>query len=172
MAINEREFWMMIHLILGAIYLHAFAGGITGLIANGKGKLGYFLSGTWIMAIVSWLTVIIGTYIVYPWYRVKPPADVTDLNGYTRSYFLADPNMMWWHKFGMEWKEHIGWISPILATAVAFIVIRYGSRLAKDEKIRKAATTLFTIAFVAAGIAGLLGALINKVAPNTFLDLM
>ena len=26
-------------------------------------------AGTWIMAIVAWLTVITGTYIVYPWYR-------------------------------------------------------------------------------------------------------
>ncbi|MGM0878770.1 MAG: hypothetical protein ACQEWV_29880 [Bacillota bacterium] len=71
---------------------------------DGKGKWRHLLNGTWIMAVVSWLTVIIGTYIVYPWYRMEPPAGTTNLDGYKRSYLLADPDMMWWHKFGMEWK--------------------------------------------------------------------
>lgn len=169
MDINSREFWMMVHLILGATFLHAFAGGLMGLVTKGKGRLRFLLSGTWIMAIVSWLTVIIGTYVVYPWYRAKPPEGETNLEGYKRSYLLSDPNMEYWHKFAMEWKEHIGWISPILATTVAFIVIKYGPRLAKDEKLRKVTTVLFTVSFLSAVVAGLFGALINKVAPNTFL---
>ena len=65
----------------------------------------------------------------------------------------------------MEWKEHVAWMAPILATAVAFVVVRYGSRLAEESRIRQALIILFTIAFLAAAPAGLFGAFINKVAP-------
>jgi hypothetical protein len=65
----------------------------------------------------------------------------------------------------MEWKEHVAWISPILATAVAFIVLYYGNQLIVDKKLRYTAMALFAVAFAAAGIAGLMGAFITKAAP-------
>jgi len=65
----------------------------------------------------------------------------------------------------MEWKEHVAWIAPMLATAVAFIVSYYGASLANHPGLRKATMILFTLAFLVAGIAGLLGALITKAAP-------
>lgn len=169
MDVNSREFWLIVHLILGVIFIHAFAGGLTGILTSGRSKI--LTGGTWVMAMVSWITVITGTYIVYPWYRAKPPEGVADLSAYPRSYFLANPDLVYWHKFAMEWKEHVGWFSPILATAVAFSIIKYGPRLLRDEKVRKATVLLFTLAFVTAGIAGMLGALINKVSPNLFLDI-
>src|SRR6266540_2347406 len=55
------------------------------------------------MAAVAWLTVISGTWIVYPWYRAKGPDS-------SRSQLLANPSTKDWHEFGMEWKEHIAWI--------------------------------------------------------------
>ena len=76
-----------------------------------------------------------------------------------------DPNLAAWHDFGMEWKEHVSWLSPILATAVAYVVLRYGFRLADAPNVRWALIVLFVLAFFAAGIGGLLGALITKVAP-------
>lgn len=168
MDINSREFWLIAHLIFAAIFIHAFAGGITGMFSKGRLKL--LTNGTWIMALISWITVVTGTYVVYPWYRAKP-AEGIDLAAYPRSYFLANPELVYWHKFAMEWKEHIGWISPILASVVAFAIIRYGSQILLDDKVRRASSCLFTLAFVTAGIAGLLGALINKVSPNLFLDI-
>lgn len=174
MSISEREFWTVLHgLGVGTIFLLAFAGGFAGLwslrpewvtAAGVQERLRRLIAGTWIMAIVAWLTVITGTYIVYPWYRAKPPAGA-DLSQFPRSYLLASPNLAAWHTFGMEWKEHVAWLSPILATAVAYIVVRYGARLANEEKIRQALMVLFTLAFFAAGVAGLFGAFINKVAP-------
>jgi len=174
MTLTEREFWTVIHgMILGTIFLLAYAGGLAGLwslrpewvtVAGIQERLRRLIAGTWIMAIMVWLTVITGTYIVYPWYRAKPPSGA-DLTQFPRSYLLANPNLAEWHKFGMEWKEHVAWLSPILATAVAYVVIRHGSKLAHEEKIRQALIVLFTIAFVTAGIAGLFGAFINKVAP-------
>ncbi|MBI2370437.1 MAG: hypothetical protein HYV08_09440 [Deltaproteobacteria bacterium] len=176
MSLTVREFWAVIHgMGLGAIFLLAFAGGLAGLWSlrpewvTGAGiqeRLRRLRDGTWIMAIVAWLTVITGTYIVYPWYRAKPLARATDLSLFPRSYLLANPNLAAWHTFGMEWKEHVAWLSPMLATAVAFVVVRYGPKLGDEEKIRRALIVLFTLAFAAAAVAGLFGAFINKVAPT------
>ncbi len=174
MTLTEREFWTVIHgMGLGTIFLLAFSGGLAGLwslrpewvtVAGIQERLHRLIAGTWIMAIMAWLTVMTGTYIVYPWYRAKPPTGA-DLIRFPRSYLLANPHLAEWHKFGMEWKEHVAWLSPILATAVAYVVIRYGSKLAHEQKIRQALMLLFTLAFLAAGVAGLFGAFINKVAP-------
>ena len=70
-----------------------------------------------------------------------------------------------WHDFGMEWKEHIAWLSPILATVVAFIVVYYGTNLIRHQLVRKTAMTLFVMAFGFAAVAGAFGAFITKVAP-------
>lgn len=174
MILTAREFWTVIHgLGLGTLFLLAFAGGLAGLwslhsewvtVAGLQERLRRLRAGTWIMAAVAWFTVITGTYIVYPWYRANPPAGL-DLNAFPRAYLLAHPALAAWHTFGMEWKEHVGWLSPILATAVASIVVRYGTTLAYEAKIRQAVVVLFTLAFVVAGVAGLFGAFINKVAP-------
>jgi hypothetical protein len=112
------------------------------------------------MAAVAWATVAVGTFIVYPWYRDPAPDS-------PRSLLLADPNTEDWHKFGMEWKEHIGWISPILATVVAVAAVLYGRRLATDSRFRYIMMAIFILAFVVAAIAGIFGALITKKAPVT-----
>lgn len=174
MSLTNREFWGLIHgIVLGGIFLLSFAGGLLNLYAmkpewltmTGFRKLLQNLRwGTWLMALDAWLTVIVGTYIVYPWYRAKPPANA-DLHLYPRSFLLAHPEIAEWHKFGMEWKEHVAWFAPILATAVAYIVWRYGDQLAENAKLRKAAMVLFILAFASAAVAGLLGALITKKAP-------
>ena len=65
----------------------------------------------------------------------------------------------------MEWKEHVAWFAPILATAVAFIVWKYGAQLAEDDRLRRFVMLIFMLAFIAAAIAGLFGALITKAAP-------
>jgi hypothetical protein len=114
--------------------------------------------GTWTMAIICWITVISGTYIVYPWYRAKSPDSA-------KSKLLADASKAAWHTFGMEWKEHVAWIAPLLATAVALIVFRYREELAQRPEIRRAAMVLFVLAFLAAAVAGVFGAFINKAAP-------
>ena len=174
MSLTAREFWVVIHgMGLGAIFLLAFAGGLAGLwslrtewvTAVGlEERLRRLIAGTWIMAVMAWLTVVTGTYIVYPWYRANPPAGA-DLTQFPRSYLLANSDLAAWHTFGMEWKEHVAWLSPILATAVAYVVVRYGPKLAEEPKIRQALIVLFTLAFFAAAMAGLFGAFINKVVP-------
>jgi len=151
---------------LGALFLLSFGGGLAGLYSyrirylttEGVAERSIRLElGTAVMAVVAWLTVFTGSWIVYPWYRAEPDG--------AKFQLLANPNTADWHNFAMEWKEHIAWIAPLLATAVAFAVIHYGKDLVKSAKIRKGLIAFFTAAFLIAGVAGLLGALITKSAP-------
>ncbi len=70
-----------------------------------------------------------------------------------------------WHTFGMEWKEHVSWAAPILATAAAFLIIYYGPRLISRPWVRATTIVMFVAAFAAAVVGGALGAFLNKVAP-------
>ncbi len=84
MELTAREIWAVIHgMMLGSLFLLAYAGGLAELINLGSEwateagiakRVRRVIVGTWVMAIVAWLTVITGTWIVYPWYRAKPPA--------------------------------------------------------------------------------------------------
>jgi hypothetical protein len=167
--------WTVIHgMVFGALFLLLFTGGWVGLYGlraewlsdAGLGHRLYWLKTTlWSMAAVAWATVITGTFIVYPWYRAKPPTGVTDLSAYPRSVLLADPSKAAWHNFGMEWKEHVGWLAPIAMTVVAFAVSYYGPALARKHFERRTLMAFYTIAFVSAISAGVFGAFINKFAP-------
>jgi hypothetical protein len=189
MDLTNRETWGLIHgLLLGSFFLLAFAGGLAELYSLRTrweteegivGSVRRLTIGFWAMAIAAWLTVITGTWIVYPWYREAlagegaagcqgaqipipgkcSPKDflVSNVSGDTES----------WHEFGMEWKEHVAWISPILATVAAFIVVYYGTNLIRHPRVRRTAITLYVLAFASAVVAGAFGAFITKVAPVT-----
>ena len=155
MSLTDREWWAVIHgMVLGAIFLLAFAGGLAEFWSLREGELEI---GTWVMAAAAWLTVATGSYIVYPWYRADPEG--------AKFVLLGDPNTADWHEFGMEWKEHIAWIAPLLATAVAVGVTYYGVSLIKHQTVRKGLMVFFTVAFLIAAVAGALGAFITKAAP-------
>ena len=171
MELSYREAMALVHgIILGAFILLAFTGGLVEMwnLRAVEGirdpalpkRILRVQIGTVAMAAVAWATVAVGTFIVYPWYREPTPDS-------PRSLLLADPSTEEWHKFGMEWKEHIGWISPILATVVAVAAVGYGRRLATDSRFRYIMMAIFILAFVVAAIAGIFGALITKKAPVT-----
>ncbi|HZA89226.1 MAG TPA: hypothetical protein VE401_03255 [Solirubrobacterales bacterium] len=165
MELSTREFWALIHgLILGGLFLVAFAGGLAGLysfrteLVTAEGvreRVRRLTIGFSTMAIVAWLTVVTGTWIVYPWYREDVPTS-------PRSELLANPDTENWHEFGMEWKEHVAWIAPMLATVAAFIVLYYRTDLLRNRTARLIAITLFVAAFTIAAVAGIFGALITK----------
>jgi hypothetical protein len=175
MSLTDRELWALVHgMGLGTLFLLAFTGGFLGLyslrerLVTAEGiaeRIPRLELWTGVMAVVAWLTVITGTWIVYPWYRATPPQGTTDLRQVPRGLLLSNPSTAGWHNFAMEWKEHVAWFAPLLATVVAFGVLYYGSQLARRRDIRTALLLFFTLAFVAAGIAGLFGALITKNAP-------
>lgn len=189
MELSSRELWTVIHgLILGTLFLLAFTGALAGLwsfrpglvTASGiKERLSRLYFGTWSMAIIAWLTVITGTWVVYPWYRVKlSPAGGDDYAGCAgailpnascspRDFLKSDVSgaTATWHAFGMEWKEHVSWAAPILATAAAFLVAYYGARMISRPWLRAAAITMLVAAFAAAAVGGAFGAFLNKIAP-------
>jgi len=188
MELSNREFWGLIHgLVLGSFFLLAFAGGLAGLYSlrsrwlTEEGiveRTRRLAVGFWAMAIAAWATVVTGTWIVYPWYREKLAGD--DLAAGCAGLQLPQPGKCSprdfllsnvsgdtesWHEFGMEWKEHVAWIAPMLATSAAIVVVIYGRRLANAPRLRHIAIWMFILAFATAAVAGILGALITKVAP-------
>ncbi|KAB1148823.1 hypothetical protein F7R91_08685 [Streptomyces luteolifulvus] len=168
MSFTNREVWGLIHgMVLGAVFLLGFAGGLADLyglrtaLLTGTGvveRMRRLKVGVTAMAVAAWGTVITGTWVVYPWYREAAPDSA-------KSKLLANPDTSDWHKFGMEWKEHIAWLSPILATVVAFIVLYYANTLIRHERVRRTTLLLLVLAFAFAAIAGAFGAFITKVAP-------
>jgi hypothetical protein len=172
---STNDLWTTVHgMVFGFIFLLGFAGALVGVymlksewltVEGTNTNVKYLQLFLWVLAGATWLAVMSGTYIVYPWYRVMPPEGVTDLTNFPRYLLLANESTAFWHKFGMEWKEHVAFISPMAATVVAFVVNYYGAALAKKPQIRRWVMIFFTVAFFAASVAGMFGAFITKAAP-------
>lgn len=117
------------------------------------------------ITIVGWITVFMGAYVIYPWYRAVPPAGLTDLAGYPQRLLMSSPKTTEWHDLGMEWKEHVAWFAPIALTMVTYVFGKYATALSRQREIRVAVLTFASVAFVAASAAGMFGAFLNKYAP-------
>src|SRR5688500_10016744 len=167
---SERSIWTMLHgIVLGGGALLGLAAALFalgamrvpdggGVVAQRQGRhLGWL---TAFVAVTLWLTVLVGTYVSFPPYRATPPDGLTDLARYPRSLLQANPGTAWLHAFAMEIKEHVPWIAAMLATAVAFVGLRYPSRLLHDAPSRRMAMTLLATCFVLVAGVSLLGVLI------------
>jgi hypothetical protein len=174
MLFSERSIWTMVHGIgLGGAALMGLAAALFYLyatrpaVASTGGETGSraFAMVTAFTAVMLWLTVIIGTYIIFPPYRAAPPQGTADLGAYPRALILASPDTAWLHAFAMEIKEHMPWIAAMLTTAVAFIAMRYPTATLKESSLWRAAFTLLAISFAIVAFASLLGVFVNKVAP-------
>ena len=167
---TDRSIWTIVHgIVLSGGALMALAAALfslrtmrTGATPEQSRSLAQLLV---FVAAMLWLAVLVGTYIVFPLYRATPPAGATDLSQFPRSLLLANPGTAWLVSFAMEIKEHVPWIASMLATAVAFVGMRYRSRLLNDAPLRNMAMTLLAICFVLISAVGLLGIFIYKVAP-------
>jgi hypothetical protein len=175
MGITVRGFWTLIHgMGFGALYLLACSGALVELYRFTTGRARTestagderFLRAYLItMVVLAWAAVLTGTYVVYPWYRATAPLGTVDLAMFPQQLLMSHPTTATWHSLGMEWKEHVGWFTPISITMAAFIFIKYGRDLREHRHLR-AAVLWFTVAsFVAAGVAGFFGAMIDKYAP-------
>jgi purine-cytosine permease-like protein len=173
--ISFRDLITVLHgMGFGALFMLAFSGAFgviyaaalgdpDGLSASRRQPLFRFYLVS--MAVLAWLTVLSGSYLVYPWYRAKPPTGTTDLSGYPQRLLLSSPLTAGWHDYGMEWKEHVAWLAPIAMTMVAYVFIRYGPRLARHRRLRDAVLGFTAAAFLATAVAGVFGAFLNKTAP-------
>jgi hypothetical protein len=117
------------------------------------------------VAVMLWLTSLAGMYIAFPPYRAAPPEGMLDLAQHPRALLLANPDTAWLHAFGMELKEHVPFLTMMLATAVAFVAVRYRDQVLTAPTLRRMTGAFLSLAFVLVASAALLGVLINKVAP-------
>lgn len=117
-------------------------------------------------AVCSWAAVWTGTFLVYPWYRAKPPAGTADLHVYPRALLLSATSTAPWHTVGMEWKEHVAFLAPVVVTAVVVIWWRYREVIARDRATRAAVVLFGAVGVGAAAVAAVLGAFLNKLAPT------
>ncbi|HEU4634629.1 MAG TPA: hypothetical protein VFS41_00515 [Edaphobacter sp.] len=173
MEITSRELWTLVHgMGFGVLYLMACTGALVELYRRflvpsqpqptGHRFLEVYLI---VMAVLGWLSVLTGTYIVYPWYRATPPAGTVDLSGFPQKLLMASPTTIEWHSMGMEWKEHVAWFVPITITMAAVVVARYKNDLRNHPKLRFAVLGAVLFSFASAGLAGFWGAMIDKAAP-------
>ncbi|MGC1783795.1 MAG: hypothetical protein WA708_14830 [Acidobacteriaceae bacterium] len=175
MEITVRGLWTLIHgMGFGALYLLACSGALVELYrfttsapstepTPGQERFlkAYLIS----MVVLAWAAVLIGAYVIYPWYRAAPPPGTVDLPMFPQRLLMSNPNTVGWHSLGMEWKEHVAWFAPISITMVAFVFVKYGRDLKHHRQLRAAVLCFAVTSFVAAGIAGFFGAMINKNAP-------
>jgi hypothetical protein len=175
MEITMRGLWTLIHgMGFGALYLLACSGGLVELYyfttthapseptAGQERFLRLYLIA---MVVLAWVAVLTGAYVIYPWYRATPPSGTIALSAFPQRLLMSNSSTAEWHSLGMEWKEHVAWFAPISITMVAFVFIRYGRDLRNHRQLRMAVLTFAVASFVAAGIAGFFGAMINKYAP-------
>jgi hypothetical protein len=175
MDITVRGLWTLIHgMGFGALYLLACSGALLELYRCMTPSISFqptpdherFVKIYLIaMSVLAWAAVLTGAYLIYPWYRAAPPPGTFDLSMFPQRLLMSSPATIGWHSFGMEWKEYVAWLAPISITMVAFVFIRYGRGLRDHRQLRAAVLCFTLISFLAAGIAGFFGALIDKQAP-------
>jgi hypothetical protein len=175
MEITVRSLWTAIHgMGFGALYLLACSGALVELFSLTSSRAPSPITGgqerflkiyLLAMALLAWAAVLTGAYVIYPWYRATPPPGIVELSAFPQRLLMSNPATIGWHSLGMEWKEHVAWFAPISITMVAFVYIRYGRDLSNHRQLRAAVLGFASASFLAAGIAGFFGAMINKNAP-------
>ena len=168
MDLTYREIWALIHgLLIGGPLLLAFAGALVALAglhsdyvtAEGiHNRVKQLRIGTCAMAAMAWTIVLIGTWVLLPWYSEDTPDS-------PRSLLRADPGTRQWHDFADVWKTHVAFMAPILETAAAVLVVYYGPGLARNRTVRNIVLALLLAAFAVASLAALLGSLVTRAAP-------
>ena len=175
MEITLRGLGTLIHgMGFGALYLLACSGAMVELYRltapspqtlPTPGQVRFLKIYLLTMVALAWAAVLTGAYVIYPWYRATPPPGTLDLSLFPQQLLMANPSTIGWHSLGMEWKEHVAWFAPISITMVAFVFIRYGRDLGNHKQLRLAVLGFAAASFIAAGIAGFFGAMIDKNAP-------
>src|SRR5215210_259498 len=168
MDLTTREIWALVHgLVIGGPFLLAFTAvlvslhGLRAELLTAEGireRVAQLRLAAGVMVLMSWTIVVIGAWVLLPWYRENSPES-------PRSVLLSDPGTRQWHEFADVWKTHVAFMAPILATAAAALVVYYGRTLAHDRVIRNLVLALYLGAFAVASLAALLGSLVTRAAP-------
>ena len=108
-----------------------------------------------VMVVIGWAAVITGSFAVDHWF-LSPAA------GSPASLLRAHGDGAW--VTAEHIKEWAAWISVLAATGAAVMVFRRGARLSASRPRSFTAASL-AVALVFAGVAGVLGVLLTKLAP-------
>ena len=179
MEITARGLWTLLHgMGFGALYLLACSGALVELYrftssspaspstpAPTSAQVRFLKVYLVAMVVLAWTAVLTGAYVIYPWYRAAVPPGTVDLSEFPQHLLMSSPSTIGWHSLGMEWKEHVAWFAPISISMAAFVFIRYGRDLGNHKQLRSAVLGFVAASFLAAGIAGFFGAMIDKYAP-------
>jgi hypothetical protein len=168
LELTNREIWALVHgMVIGGPFLLGFSATLAVLAGFRSDQLTaeavrtrllQLRVGATALALSAWAIVLIGTWVLLPWYREDTPDS-------PRSVLLADASTRQWHEFADVWKTHVAVLAPILATAGAALVLHYGRSLARDRTARNLALGLFLGAFAIASLAALIGSLVTRAAP-------
>jgi hypothetical protein len=168
MHLTSREIWALVHgIVIGGPFLLSFAGVLASLhglraeyltAAGIRSRVAQLRAAASVMALMAWTIVLIGTWVLLPWYREDTPDS-------PRSVLLSDPSTRQWHDFADVWKTHVAFMAPILATAAAALVFHYGPTVARDRTVRTVILGLFLAAFAVSSLAAILGSLVARAAP-------
>ncbi|HEY1578548.1 MAG TPA: hypothetical protein VGF82_15890 [Terracidiphilus sp.] len=175
MQMTAHEFWTLVHgMGFGALYLLGCPVAMVELYRRYKpyslqpieiGDERFLDRWLVVMSAIAWLTVLTGAYVIYPWYRVAPPAGTAFLNTFPQAFLKSSATTSAWHSIGMEWKEHIAWMVPISITMAASVFHHYQRCLRNYPVLRRAVLIFVFVSFGCAGVAGFFGAELNKHAP-------
>jgi hypothetical protein len=168
MQLSGRELLALVHgMVIGGPFLLSFTGALVSLAglrsdymtAEGiRIRVVQLRIGACVMAVMAWAIVLLGTWVLLPWYREDTPDS-------PRSILLSDPDTRQWHELADVWKTHVAFMAPILATAAAALVVYYGRSLARDRTARNLVLMLMLGAFAVASLAALIGSLVTRAAP-------
>lgn len=168
MELTDREIWALVHgMAIGGPFLLGFSATLAvlaGLRADQlsagaiERRVAQLRVGAGALALSAWTIVLIGTWVLLPWYREDSPDS-------PRSVLLSDDSTRQWHEFADVWKTHVAVLSPVLATAGAALVVYYGGALARDRAARGVTLALLLGAFAIASVAALIGSLVTRAAP-------
>ncbi len=118
--------------------------------------MGWARLASGVMVAIGWAAVITGSFAVDHWF-LSPAADSP------ASLLVARGDGGW--VTAEHVKEWAAWISVLVASAAAVVVLRRGGQLLRGGRPRLFATVSLSVALVLASVAGALGVLLTKLAP-------
>jgi hypothetical protein len=126
LQLTNHEIWALVHgLVIGGPLLLGFSAALVALFglrsefltADGvRDRVLQLRIGASLMAVMAWAIVLIGTWVLLPWYADDTPDS-------PRSILISDPDTRLCQVFAYVWKTHVAFLSPFLATAAAALFV-------------------------------------------------
>jgi len=171
--LTHKQVIALLHLAFALVLAHVSLNGFWCLYRSkilAGFSIGYLKSMHIILALLSWLTVLSGTWVLLPWYRQLPANTRQNLLFYPQAYLTSQSHLADWHHFAMDWKQNIGWLTPFLSTFLAYALITGGGEVYQDPALRRVLSLVYVTLIISTLVPTVLGILINTAGTNSFLN--